>query len=104
MKVAILANNANSYPKPMSMGLQRMLNQCNIGSKIFFNGWQRIRRNDDFRIKSIRDIITIKPVRTFYNSFLQIQFFKKLRAFDLVVVVSHVPAAYLNYFINDDLI
>ncbi|MFK7777465.1 MAG: hypothetical protein QM501_05015 [Gimesia sp.] len=101
MKIAILTNNANSYPKPMGLGLQRMLAKCDIHSDIFTDGWSRIRRRPEGTITGLRDVITCKPIRVLVNERRKKSFLKKLNKYDIIIVVSHLPTAYMNYFMDD---
>ena len=38
MKIAIMADNADSFVKPLSEGLHRLLSNSGIDSKIFYDG------------------------------------------------------------------
>jgi len=101
LRIAILTNNANSYPKPMGLGLQRMLSKCGIDSDVITDGWDRIRCAPQLRVGSLRDVMTLKPLRAVWNEKRKARFLKTLVAYDAVVVVSHLPAAYMRYFLDD---
>ena len=104
MRVAILTNNANSYPRPMGLGLQRMLAKGDIDSDVITDGWDRIQRPPENSLSSFKDIITLKPFRTVINERRKAQFLKKLADYDVIVVVSHMPAAYMRYFLDDEVV
>jgi len=104
MRIAILTNNADSYPKPMGLGLQRMLAKCGIESDVITEGWDRIRRRPERALSGLRDAVTLKPIRIFLNEQRKKDFLKRLLKYDAIIVVSHLPAAYLRYFLDDQVI
>ena len=95
MKVAILANNKNSYPRPMAQGLARMLARLGVESHIFKNAWLIMNQASKSRSG-------LAIAKRSVKSILWRRLLRQLREFDLVVVVSHVPAAYMRYFFHDE--
>jgi hypothetical protein len=95
MKVAILANNKNSYPRPMAQGLARMLARLGVESRIFKNAWLIMNQASQSRSG-------LAIAKRSVKSILWRRLLRQLREFDLVVVVSHVPAAYMRYFFHDE--
>lgn len=85
----------------MGFGLQRMLSKCGIDSDVMTDGWDRIRCAPPTTVGSCRDLMTLKPLRTVWNEKRKARFLESLVAYDAIVVVSHLPAAYMRYFLDD---
>lgn len=85
----------------MGLGLQRMLSRCGIESDVITEGWDRIRCAPQKRVGSLRDVMTLKPLRAIWNEKRKARFLETLVAYDAIVVVSHLPAAYMRYFLDD---
>lgn len=103
MKIAILANNKNSFVRILAEGLQRSLNQLNADSVIFYSGLSNIQ--DYFVDPSIflgKKIIKtiIKKYRDFHFNQLLI----RLRKYDLVIIIGYIPAAFMKGNIRDSLL
>jgi hypothetical protein len=95
MKIAILSNQERSFVRPLAEGLQRMLVSIGVESKIFPNGLAGIRAysQKDFLKKHLSE--PYKNLR-FYSLVAQ------LKKFNAVIVVGHMPTAFMKYFIRDD--
>jgi hypothetical protein len=102
MRVAILTNNENSFPKPMGRGLQRMFARLGVESELFPHAWGAMRQiaPPPAHAAVTRRILSagVRPLRRFRQGRL----LKALRGFDLVVVVGPLPAAFMRYFLNDE--
>lgn len=95
MKIAILSNTENSFVKPLAEGLQRMLTKLNIESCIFPQGLVDVRAI----VQPSKDIKTLiaKPYKDYrFNKLIS-----QLKAFDAIIVVGHMPTAFMNYFMRD---
>ena len=102
MKVAILANKENSFVLPLAEGLNRSLHQLKVESKIFYSGLACIQ---DYFIESSA-ALSEKIKKTLikqYRDFKFNQLMRRLEGFDLIVVVGHIPAAFMHGFIRDSL-
>ena len=111
MKIAILANDAASYVKPMAEGLQRMFRRIGVHSTVFYNGLAELGRVQDsftsyveknnatyWRVakRTLRFMIEEEPQRY--------RFWLRLRSFDAVVIVQTLPANFMNTFFNDQVV
>lgn len=98
MKIAILSNQEKSFVRPLSEGLKRMLDSLNIKSNIFPNGLKDIRiysQKKDFIGKHL-----IKPYKNLrFNNLVS-----QLKQFDAVIVVGHIPSAFMKYFMRDGML
>lgn len=103
MKVAILANYQMSYVKPMAEGLSRMLQAIGVESAVFYDGWYYLDLSPSIASK-LRNL-----AKNFIKHILNAAFKKEyiiprspnlieegIRASDLIVVVSHLPGAFLS--------
>ncbi|MBU2870943.1 hypothetical protein [Colwellia sp. E2M01] len=106
MKIAILANNAPGFIKPMATGLQSMLTQLSVQSEIFDNGIAMLNysyiNNVSIKCKNVikSSLNIIKP-----NTYLQHQtstwqsvkyFEDQLSKYDAIIVVCNIPDAFLK--------
>lgn len=101
MRIAIMADDADSFIRPLSQGFQRMLEKAGIESKIFYDGLEFLDcRDPDLSIKTGTATSFVRSVRNrLYHPqsrFIK-KFWKELEAFDVMVVVHHMPTAFLNY-------
>jgi len=85
MKVAILANNNNSYVKITAEGLKRMFLQCQVKAKLFYKGLSML--EDDFPKKSLKGRFKEILFKSFIN---------QLGSYDLIIIVAGVPNAFLK--------
>lgn len=84
MRVAILANTANSFVLPMAQGLHRMLRQIGVETRIFEHGLRMLQRSP------------AQSVKRRVEGLLAYPYLSQLRTFDLVVVVGHLPTALMD--------
>lgn len=108
MRIAILANRAASYVKPMAEGLQRMLSRVGVDSTVFYDGLDDLERLPDRFGRYVRQNgddgwhmakRTVKYLlREAPGAY---RFIRRLRAFDAIVVVNTIPKAFLTTFFND---
>jgi len=107
VRIAILANNKNSYVRPMAEGLQRMLTAIGVEGQIFYDGLEQLRNLPPLLKTYVRNAAHgstpknilkyfIKEVPSFYP------FIRRLQAFDVVVVVNSLVEAYLKDFFRDE--
>lgn len=97
MRLAILANTGNSFPKVMAAGLKRMLARVGVESSVFHHGLDVIadksylaeRRTLPSRMRLAGAILRLKSLA------------RKLRRHDAVIIVGHNPAAFMRFFWND---
>lgn len=103
MKAAILTNRDNSYHRPLAEGLSRMFKKINVESIVLYEGLSslprkhKINQSPDNRWKyNLR--LSIQMARSFvaYHRLV-----RKLRSVDLLIIVNHMPGAYLDTFFDD---
>lgn len=108
MKIAILANRAASYVRPMAEGLKRMLSSVDVEATIFYDGLddlsglpeafdEYVRRNGNDPRRVARRAATY-----FLTEAARVRrFVRALRRFDVIVVVNTIPNAFLTSFFDD---
>ena len=111
MQIAILANDAASYVKPMAEGLQRMFRRIGVDSTVFYDGLAELGRVQDslksyvgknnatwWRVgkRTLRFMVEEEP--HLYR------FMRRLRSFDVVVVVQTLPTNFMKTFFNDEVL
>ena len=108
MKIAILANDAASYVKPMAEGLQRMFRRLGVDSTVFYDGLAELGRvQDTYRSYVEKNNATswrvVKRTLRFMLEEVphQYRFMLRLRSFDAIVIVQTLPANFMNTFFND---
>jgi len=89
MKIAILANNHNSFIRPQTYGLQRLFNRIGIDSNIFFDGHRWLRDNSLYN-KSFFDPIK-RWLKQFYCKTI---FVRRIKDFDVIVIVMNMPVSF----------
>jgi hypothetical protein len=108
MKIAILANSAASYVKPMAEGLQRMLSRIGVDSTVFYDGLAELGRVPDAFDQyvtgngtagwSVAKRVVKYMVKETPATW---RFIHRLRAFDAIVIVSSIPRVFLKSFFSD---
>src|SRR5262245_63557452 len=101
MKIAILANDAASYVKPMADGLHRMLSRIGVESSVFYTGLADLGRLSN----SFRQYVTEPGLDGWHAAKRAAKyvlketpatwrFIHRLRKYDAVVVVCTIPTAF----------
>lgn len=90
MKVAILANDAASFIKPIADGLARMFTQIGVESKIFHDGLQQLDFNPQTRnpLKKIANVA--------YSATVNNRFMGALASYNAIVVIETIPQSFLR--------
>src|SRR5215208_6226832 len=95
MRIAILANDAASYVKPIAEGLQRMLTRVGCEATVFYDGLERLARLPEVFHRYVRadqtaETTTFKRAAKYLIKEVPAlgRFFLELRAFDVIVVVN----------------
>ena len=108
MKVAILANRAASYVRPMAEGLKRMLSRVDVEATIFYEGLDELSGlPEEFDVYVRRNGNDPRRVARRAAKYFLIEaprvrrFVRALRRFDVIVVVNTIPNAFLSSFFND---
>src|SRR5919198_6653763 len=99
MRVAILANNANSFVKPTAEGLQRMLAQIGLQSTVFYHGLISITVRSKIaadRALNTRVKGTVKYVLQEYRFY---SLLRRLQQYDVIVIVNHLPSSFRKDFL-----
>ena len=111
MKIAILANDAASFVKPMADGLQRMLARSGVEAHIYYDGLRQLSALPSRFDVYIRENGTAprKMFRRFVKYLLVevpslARFVLRLRTYDAIVVVSTIPGVFLREFFHDETI
>ena len=98
MKIAILANKEKSFVRPLAKSLQRMLQELSVEPIIFDRGLSDIKLYPQSKNYFKKQLI--EPYRNFrFHNLIS-----RLKEFDAVIVVGHVPSAFMKYFMRDDLL
>jgi glycosyltransferase involved in cell wall biosynthesis len=92
MRIAILANDKNSFVKPLAEGLARMATAVGARPKIFYDGLAMLSLPLGMNWSSPRaaagQAIRMRKHKKMFDEFVE-----RIRGFDLVVVVAHVPSS-----------
>jgi glycosyltransferase involved in cell wall biosynthesis len=101
MKIAILANNEHSFPRPMAQGLARMLARLGVQSRLFLGAWRIMNRSTGPKVGSPWQRC-ISYGKQQLKAKLWTRLLKQLRDFDVVVIVGHAPNAFMRGFFPDE--
>ena len=110
MKVAILGENKPGFIQPMSLGLKSMLTRLGVEAQYFPNGLALLndqqqagfKKRGKSQVKKLlkKTINRFKPQHFLLQQTVTTQQFKafesQLADFDLIVVVCHIPTAFIN--------
>jgi hypothetical protein len=106
MKIAILANDQIGFIRPMSLGLQKMFALIGVQTQIFTDGLAMLDYSFCHSVKgTIKNLLkgainVVKPQQFVLQqtvSATQVDAFEQqLKSFDLVVVVCHIPTAFMR--------
>lgn len=104
MNVAILANRANSFYRPLAEGLERMLKEIGVETLLLYDGLESLPRKQkrtsgkgaNWKGKVFR-LAEGCAAWLSYQRLLQ-----QLRTVDVVVIVGHMPRAYYDLLFDDD--
>ena len=92
MRIAILANDKNSFVKPLAEGLERMAKSLGERPKIFYDGLEMLSLPLEMSWASPRaaagQALRMHGYRKTFHDFVA-----RLRDVDLIVVVAHVPSS-----------
>jgi hypothetical protein len=104
MKIAILANNASSFIKPMAIGLQIMLKQLSVQADIFDIGLAALNYSDSNTLKikcknTIKSVINLVQQKAFAlhqtTNLADVKHFEsQLNEYDAIIVVCNIPDAF----------
>jgi len=104
MKIAILSNNASSFIKPMSIGLQTMLKQLSVQADIFDIGLAALNYSDSGTLKikcknTIKSVINlVKPKAYALHQTTNLSevnnLESKLKEYNAIIVVCNIPDAF----------
>jgi hypothetical protein len=97
MKIAILANRARSFVRPMAEGLQEMFNRIGVEASIFYQGLANVANVSVSPAQGVKSRL-INSYRDLRHSWL----LNQLQNFDVIVVVGHAPNAFMKHFLRDD--
>ena len=111
MKIAILANRLNTYHKPMAQSLERMLQKCGVYAEVFCDGLSLLPRKSERAFRGLRSgtlggrMPISRRMQKFGSAVIEWRnyqrFVRRLREFDCVIIIDHVPSAYYNEFFDD---
>jgi hypothetical protein len=94
MKAAILANNQDTFVKPLAHSLKFMLSQLSVDSKIFYNGHKWLTNPDIF---SYTNSIKKKIKETYCRFILS----EQLKGYDFIVLVMNMPVSFMKNYIQN---
>lgn len=104
LKVAILANDADSFPKPMAEGLQRMFQTIGVTSEVFYDGLDSLPpAKNQIHAKHPKSwqAKTISYGRVVLRELAFRRLVRKLKGFQVAIITGHLPVAYYESFFND---
>jgi len=104
LKVAILANNADSFPKPMAEGLHRMFQSIGVTSEILYEGLNSLppsKRRPTGEKRQTWQKTAIAYGRGFFREVAFRRLVRKLKGFQVAVIIGHLPVAYYESFFDD---
>lgn len=90
MRACILTNSADSFNRPMAEGLARMFRRINVDSIVLYDGLSMIRHHLRLGPDPLRKAATVLRGRQYWPSYA------KAAVCDFIVVVEHLPAAYMR--------
>ena len=92
MKIAVLANEKDSFVRPLAEGLARMATSCGAVPEIHYDGLEILSLPLGMRWRSPRAVassaLKSRGYRKRFNSFVE-----RVQDADLIVVVAHVPGS-----------
>jgi len=100
MKIAIMANQADSFVKPLANGLGAMLQKLGVEYKIFYDGLFFLDHNPKpkkIRFGGIKELV-MSMYQTLFPPYKKQmdQIWKELESYDCMVVIEHMPIGYLK--------
>ena len=108
-KIAILADDRNTYVKPMADGLERMLSRIGVRTTVFYDGLQRLTALPDLFTRYVtRGAPDLKGLARHTLGYVvhqvpsMLRFLARLRSFDAIVIVQSIPTAFLRSFFKDE--
>jgi hypothetical protein len=101
MRVAILANNANSFVKPTAEGLQRMLAQIGLQSTLFYHGLISITVRSKIAADRALNTRVKGAVKSVLQEYRFYSLLRRLRQYDVIVIVNHLPSSFRKGFLRD---
>jgi hypothetical protein len=100
VKIAILADNKDSFRKPMAQGLQRMLAKVGVESTVFYEGLSAIAERPALSYAS-RSALVKSGMRAMLKEWAFYSLVPKLRRHDVVVVVKTIPGNFTKSHLRD---
>ncbi|HUQ19564.1 MAG TPA: hypothetical protein VM099_08115 [Gemmatimonadaceae bacterium] len=92
MRIAVLANDKNSFVKPLAEGFARMAKSLGARPEIFYDGLAMLSLPLGMSWSSPRAVagqaLRMRRHKKTFNEFVE-----RIRNFDLIVVVAHVPSS-----------
>jgi hypothetical protein len=100
VKIAILADDRDSFRKPMAQGLQRMLAKVGVESTVFYDGLSAVAERRALSHASRFDLAK-SGVRALLKEWAFYSLVPRLRRHDVVVVVMSIPANFRRSNLRD---
>jgi glycosyltransferase involved in cell wall biosynthesis len=100
VKIAILADNEDSFRKPMAQGLHRMLAKIGVQSTVFYDGLWAVRQRQPLSHAS-RSALVKSGIRAARQEWAFYWLLPQLRRHDAVVVVQTIPVNFLKSHMRD---
>src|SRR5688572_13322993 len=107
VRVAILADSRASYVNPMAEGLARMVQLAGGYGEIFYDGLDALRGVQPPTSRSVRAQVRERARKMLARLLKRPSFdrlVRRLRSFDVVVVVQSIPKAFLRSFFWDEFV
>lgn len=103
MRVAILANRANSFYRPLAEGLERMFKQIGVEAILLYDGLESLPRKPlgggGHRANWKGRLFPIAQGSVAWLNYKRL--LRCLRTVDFAVIVGHMPGAYYDLFFDD---
>jgi hypothetical protein len=102
LKVAILSDSGDSFPKPMGRGLQRMVAAAGAEGLLLEQGLDGLPRKLNLLGRGLAGQVRLRGIlQAWSRRWASQRLLRQLRPADLVVVVGHLPAAYYGHWFCD---
>jgi hypothetical protein len=102
VKIAVLSDQRDSYPKPMGRGLARMLRAAGAEPLLLENGLDALPQTADRRPRPVGREARLRAwLKRLRQQLAYRRLRRQLAGVDAVIVVNHLPAAYHAHFFAD---
>ena len=99
LKVAILSDAGDSFPKPMGRGLRRMLQAAGAEPLLLEQGLDGLPRKMNLLGQGLSGQARLRALlQAWSRRWASLRLLRHLRPADFVIVIGHLPAAYYEHW------